>query len=111
MRVQSLNLLILSLFCLILRSIILIPLSSYNLLTLSSDQKLSATRSTIESKLTSRGIRDSSVPAALLLSFEYFLLSWGSVISLPSEKARSAEHGGCSSLAGSEILGRSPLHM
>lgn len=95
-----------------MRSVILIPLSSYNSLTLSSNQKLSVmTRSTVESKLASRGIRDSSVPATLLLSFEYFLLSWGSVIRLPSEKARSAGHSGCSSLADSEILGRSPLPM
>lgn len=92
-------------------SIILIPLSSYNSLTLSSHQKLSVMQSTIERKLASCSICVSSVPAALLLSSEYFLLSCSSAISLPTEKARSAEQGGCSSLVGSEILWRSLLHM
>lgn len=62
---------------------ILIPLSSYNSLTLSSNQNLSVMRSTIKSKFVSCSIRVSSVPAALLLSFEYFLLSCSSATSLP----------------------------
>lgn len=90
-------------------SIILIPLSSYDLLTLFSSEKLSSMQSTIKTKLTSYSTRASSTPAALPLSIEYFLLSHSPDISLPTERARSAEHGGCSALVGSEILWRSLL--
>lgn len=85
-------------------SIILVPLSSYDSLTLASNENLSGMQSTIKTKLTGCSARVGSVPAALPLSFEYFLLGCSSAISLPPEKARSAELGGCSSLVGSEIL-------
>lgn len=85
-------------------SILLIPLSSYDSLTLSSNENLSGMQSTIKTKLTSCSTRVSSMPAALPLTLEYFLLGCSSAISLPPEKARSAELGGCSSLVASEIL-------
>lgn len=64
-------------------SIILIPLSSYDSLTLASNENLSGVQSTIKTKLTGCSTRVSSVPAALPLSFKYFLLGCSSAISLP----------------------------